>query len=136
MGTTNHAIVFGAAGLLGWSVVNQLLSNYPEAGTFAKVTAVINRPVAEKDMYWPGETSGRPELQIVSGVDLLQGTGENLANVLREKVRDVGGITHAFYFGKIPSTIIELYGANITGLPQCFRLLTKIRCRNATQTVA
>ncbi|KAK5995921.1 Short chain dehydrogenase sirQ-like protein [Cladobotryum mycophilum] len=95
---SNHAIVFGASGLLGWSVVNQLLSEYPHTGTFSKVTAVFNRPVPEKDLYWPKASSGRPELQIVSGVNLLEGTGEDLASDLKGKMRDAVGITHAFYF--------------------------------------
>lgn len=39
-----HALVFGASGLAGWGVVDQLLENYPAEGTFSKVTALVNRP--------------------------------------------------------------------------------------------
>lgn len=95
----NHAIVFGAAGLLGWSVVNQLLSGYPRPGAFSKVTAVVHRPIAEADLCLPEPCPQRPELQIVSGIDLLHGSGEALARQLAEKVPDAGRITHVFYFG-------------------------------------
>ncbi|CEL11802.1 hypothetical protein ASPCAL14898 [Aspergillus calidoustus] len=92
-----HAIVFGAAGLLGWATVNQLLSGYPASSPFTKVTAVLNRHVSKDDLHWPSSPE-TPLLQIVSGVDLLQGTGEELAQQLQEKVPGVVGITHVFYF--------------------------------------
>ncbi|KND91800.1 hypothetical protein TOPH_03463 [Tolypocladium ophioglossoides CBS 100239] len=94
----NHAIVFGAAGLLGWSVVNQLLSNYPSADSFSQVTAVINRPVSEPDLHLPKPSPERPGFQVVSGVNLLQGTGDDLAGQLKDKVPSAEKITHVFYF--------------------------------------
>jgi nucleoside-diphosphate-sugar epimerase len=99
-----HAIVFGAAGLLGWATVNQLLSGYPASSPFTKVTAVLNRQVFKDDLHWPSSPES-PLLQIVSGVDLLQGTGEELAQQLQEKVPGVAGITHVFYFGTSPSSL-------------------------------
>ncbi|KAL2788160.1 hypothetical protein BJX66DRAFT_309448 [Aspergillus keveii] len=97
----NHALVFGAAGLLGWATVNQLLSGYPSAAPFTKVTAVLNRPVAKDDLHLPSGPNS-PDLQIVSGIDLLQGTGEDLARQLQEKVPGVEGVTHVFYFVFVP----------------------------------
>jgi nucleoside-diphosphate-sugar epimerase len=96
---SNRAIVFGAAGLLGWSAVNQLLSGYPTSRSFSRVTAVLNRSVPEAELHWPSEEPDRPQLQIVSGIDLLQGTGDDLAKQLKEKVEGVEQITHVFYFG-------------------------------------
>lgn len=96
---SNHAVVFGAAGLLGWSVVNQLLSNYPRAGSFSQVTAVVNRPVSEPDLHLPEASPERPGFQVVSGVNLLLGTGDDLVRQLKDKVPDVDEITHVFYFG-------------------------------------
>ncbi|EAW20652.1 uncharacterized protein NFIA_030850 [Aspergillus fischeri NRRL 181] len=95
---SNHAIVFGAAGLLGWSAVNQLLSGYPTSRSFSRVTAVLNRSLPEAELHWPSEGPDRPQLQIVSGMDLLQGTGDDLAKQLKEKVDGVEQITHVFYF--------------------------------------
>ncbi|KAL4978965.1 hypothetical protein BDW66DRAFT_164182 [Aspergillus desertorum] len=92
-----HAIVFGAAGLLGWATVNQLLSGYPASSPFTKVTAVLNRRVSEEDLHWPSGPSS-PSLQIAVGIDLQQGTGEVLARQLQEKVCGIEGVTHVFYF--------------------------------------
>ncbi|KAF9878726.1 hypothetical protein CkaCkLH20_03626 [Colletotrichum karsti] len=98
MSTRKHAIVFGAAGLVGWATVEQLLSNYPSEGSFDKVTAVINRPLEESEFYWPIESSKRPDLQIVSGVNLLNGTADDLSKELRESVIGIEDVTHVFYF--------------------------------------
>lgn len=97
----NHAIVFGAAGLLGWSVLNQLTSNYPQPGTFSRVTAVVNRPISEEDLNLSSkgtQDSTKPEIQIVSGINLRNGTGEALAHQLQTSVSDAETITHVFYF--------------------------------------
>lgn len=84
---------------MGWSVVNQLLSGYPPAAPFSKVTAVVNRPVSEADLCLPETCPQRPELQLVSGIDLLEGSGDALALRLADRVPDAGRITHVFYFG-------------------------------------
>ncbi|KAL4906790.1 hypothetical protein BDW74DRAFT_176400 [Aspergillus multicolor] len=94
MASNNHAIVFGAAGLLGWATLNQLLA---PSSPFSRITAVLNRPVSESDLHLPSGPD-RPTLEIVSGVNLLRGTADNLANQLREKVKDAASITHVFYF--------------------------------------
>lgn len=96
---SNHAIVFGASGLIGWSAVNQLLSGYPSTGTFSKVTAVTNRTVPESELYWSPPSSDRPRLQVVSGINLLDETAAPLAEQLRERVAEAEQITHVFYFG-------------------------------------
>ena len=98
MATGSHAIVFGAAGLLGWAVVDQLLSSYPSSNPFARVTAILNRPVSESDLCLPSDPN-RPSLEIVTGVNLLQATKDDLAKQLKEKVPFAEEITHVFYFG-------------------------------------
>ncbi|RJE17825.1 hypothetical protein PHISCL_09835 [Aspergillus sclerotialis] len=97
MATESHAIVFGAAGLLGWATLNQLLSGYPSSGPFSRVTAVLNRPVSESDLCLPSGPN-RPSLEIVSGINLLHATGDDLTKQLRKKVPVAEGITHVFYF--------------------------------------
>ncbi|KAJ5786358.1 uncharacterized protein N7503_011570 [Penicillium pulvis] len=97
MGESNHAIVFGASGLIGWALVNQLLSPYPSAGTFYKVTAITNRPIILSESHWPEPGSNRPDLQLVSGIDLRHGDGPTLAETLKRAVRDVESITHIYY---------------------------------------
>ncbi|KAL4917433.1 hypothetical protein BDW62DRAFT_184033 [Aspergillus aurantiobrunneus] len=97
MATESHAIVFGAAGLLGWATLNQLLSGYPSSRPFSRVTAVLNRPVSESDLHLPSGPQ-RPKFEIVSGINLMQGTGNDLAKQIRENVTGAEGITHIFYF--------------------------------------
>lgn len=99
MASHNHALVFGASGLIGWGVVNELLSGYPTKKTFAKVTAAVNRPVAASEMHWPSPSPDRPDLQIATGVDLRHGSAEDLAAQLKQKVPGVETVTHVFYFG-------------------------------------
>ena len=98
--SANHALVFGASGLAGWAVVDQLLDNYPAEGTFSKVTALVNRPLSLASSHWPSPSPSRPSLDLVSGVNLLaDGTIEELSETLKEKVQDIANVTHAFYFG-------------------------------------
>ncbi|KAF7984319.1 hypothetical protein HWV62_15307 [Athelia sp. TMB] len=91
-----HAIVFGASGLAGWGVVDQLLSNYPSTGTFSKVTALVNRPMSVEDSFWP--IPATPALQLVSGADFAKGSVEEFTDWMRSNVADVGSVTHAFHF--------------------------------------
>ncbi|PHH70398.1 hypothetical protein CDD80_6044 [Ophiocordyceps camponoti-rufipedis] len=91
MTDSNHALVFGATGLLGWAVTEQLLSGYPQPGAFSTVTAVVRRP--ETDLGLP---SGGPAFRLVGGVDLL-GSGADLTARLRD-VPDVERTTHVFYY--------------------------------------
>ena len=97
--TGAHALVFGASGLAGWGVVDQLLSNYPAQGTFSQVTALVNRPFSLADSYWPDPLPSRPKLQLVPHVDLLKGSVKDLTAFLECEVADIGNITHAYYFG-------------------------------------
>ncbi|TFK47055.1 hypothetical protein OE88DRAFT_1739080 [Heliocybe sulcata] len=94
----HHALVLGASGLAGWAVVDELLSNYPSEGTFAKVTALVNRPLKAEDTYWPLPSADRPKLQLVDGVDLTRETPEEFAKVLLGKGVDMGSVTHVYYF--------------------------------------
>ncbi|KAL8693587.1 MAG: hypothetical protein Q9218_001629 [Villophora microphyllina] len=95
---SKHALVFGASGNIGWGVVDQLLSNYPAPGTFSEVTALVNRPLELKDSFWPTDQTIGPKLQLVSGVNLVEGTVESVAELLRTNVKDIENVTHVFYF--------------------------------------
>ncbi|KAF2190411.1 hypothetical protein K469DRAFT_721261 [Zopfia rhizophila CBS 207.26] len=97
MAQSNHALVIGSSGLIGWAVVNQLLQPYPSPSAFTKVTALVNRPLKLEDAFWPEPAEGRPKLNLVSGVNLLSSDDE-FSKLLEEKVADVGNITHVFYF--------------------------------------
>ncbi|KAL5002444.1 hypothetical protein BDV10DRAFT_181649 [Aspergillus recurvatus] len=94
MASGNHAIVFGAAGLLGWATLHQLLST---SNPFTRIIAVLNRPVSESGLHLPLGPN-RPPLEIVYGINLLQGMADDLAKQLRTKVTNAERITHVFYF--------------------------------------
>lgn len=131
----SHAIVFGAAGLLGWATLNQLLAGYPSFKPFSRVTAVLNRPVSEPDLHLPAGPN-RPPLEIVSEINLLQGSSDELATQLREKVINVETITHVFYFGIAFPVSTKLYkkpGFSNT-LFQSSHHSTTTTSKNATRT--
>nr|CAD70323.1 conserved hypothetical protein [Neurospora crassa] len=94
--SSKHAIVFGASGLIGWAIVNQLLRGYPRHGTFSNITAVTNRPLDTSESLWPTD-SDQPDLQLVSGIDLHKGDGATLAESLKQAVKDVESVTHIYY---------------------------------------
>ncbi|KAJ5595697.1 hypothetical protein N7450_002155 [Penicillium hetheringtonii] len=95
--SSEHAIVYGASSVVGWSIVDQILKRYPENSTFSKVTAITNRPLDLSNSYWPTPDTHRPKLQLVSGFDLRDEEGPALAASLKEKVNDVEGITTIYY---------------------------------------
>ena len=104
MGSTgsppNHALVFGATGIQGWAVINQLLEGYPSPNAFSRVTALANRPPTE-NLLWPNSD----KLQIVSGINLLnEGGQEALNEQLRKQVPEVKSVTHVFFFGQTQSS--------------------------------
>jgi hypothetical protein len=86
----------GASGITGWAIVNQILKGYPTPDTFASVTALANRPLSADVAQWPDS----PKLQIVSGIDLLTSKGQDgLEAEMKEKIKNVGTITHVYFFG-------------------------------------
>lgn len=97
----HHALVFGASGILGWAVVNEILNNYPKRGTYSKVTALTNRPLTRDVSLWPEPGADVPELSIVSGVDLTQGTVDDMEETFIRRVPDIDSVTHIYYFGKL-----------------------------------
>lgn len=88
------ALIFGASGVTGWAFVNEILNDYPEKGIWKKVHALTNRPLKQTDSLWPADS----RLNIVSGVDLLRGSQDDLENALR-KVDGIEGVTHVYYLG-------------------------------------
>lgn len=95
-----HALVFGASGLIGWALVDELLKGYPRDNRFSKVTALVNRPLRIENSYWPTPDSSRPDLQLLSGINLASGTVEEFTEMLREQVAGIETVTHVYYFGE------------------------------------
>jgi nucleoside-diphosphate-sugar epimerase len=93
----NHALVVGASGVIGWSIVNQLLQPYPSPSPFGRITAFVNRPMELKDSFWPEHTLDRPELRLVTGIDLFC-SDEEFEGIIKE-IPNVESISHVYYFG-------------------------------------
>lgn len=97
-----HALVFGASGVSGWAVIDQLLKGYPTDERWDKVTALTNRPLSLEVSIWPKKDS----LQIVSSINLLEGSAEDLMSVMKKRIPDVDNVTHIFYYGQCEDTPI------------------------------
>lgn len=91
------ALIFGASGVTGWSFVNEILNDYPKTGIWGKVHALTNRPLAPEDTLWPKDE----RLNIVSGIDLLQGSQQDLTKEL-STIEGVQNVTHVYYLGESP----------------------------------
>ncbi|PGH26440.1 hypothetical protein AJ80_01938 [Polytolypa hystricis UAMH7299] len=88
------ALIFGASGVSGWAFVNEILNDYPKKGVWNKVYALTNRPLTQEDSEWPKDE----RLSIVSGIDLLQGSQDDLEAVMKEKIGGgISKITHVYY---------------------------------------
>ncbi|KAJ5937120.1 hypothetical protein N7466_003570 [Penicillium verhagenii] len=91
--TGKHAVVFGCSGINGWALVNQLLSGYPSAESFSKVTAIANRPFTAEDAKWPQND----RLQIITGIDLLGKDDVSLVKAFAEKGNSIETVSHVYY---------------------------------------
>ena len=93
-----HALVLGASGLAGWVIVDQILSEYSARGTFAKVTALVNRPLSMLKSCWLNESPSKRSLYLFDGINLMGKGVEDFTTLLRSKIKDVANVTHTFYF--------------------------------------
>ena len=92
----DHALIFGASGITGWAITNQILNGYPSPNAFAKVTALTNRPLKMEETLWPQSN----KLQLVSGIDLMNTGGQTaLEAEMKSKIEDIETVTQVFFFG-------------------------------------
>lgn len=102
----DHALTFGASGITGWAITNQILLGYPKPDTFSKVTALTNRPLSREESLWPESD----KLQLVSGIDLMNTGGQKaLEDEMKSKIKDIDTVTQVFFFGmKFAPALLEL----------------------------
>ncbi|PVH95798.1 hypothetical protein DM02DRAFT_600166 [Periconia macrospinosa] len=100
---SKSALVFGASGVTGWSFVNEFLNDYPKPGIWKRIHGLTNRPLPQQQSQWPND----PRLNIVSGIDLLKGSQEDLEAELKQKIPDVTDVTHVYYLAYQASTDVE-----------------------------
>lgn len=94
---SKSALIFGASGVTGWAFVNEILNDYPKEEIWDKVYALTNRPLNQSDSLWPNDE----RLTIVSGIDLLKGSQEDLEDAL-QKIEGIEKVTHMYYLGSFP----------------------------------
>jgi hypothetical protein len=93
----NHALIFGASGISGWAITNQLLKGYPTPESFSQVTALTNRPLSAEATLWPQSE----KLQMHSGIDLNTDKGQQgLEQELKSKIKGIENVSHVFFFGR------------------------------------
>lgn len=97
LSTENHALVFGASGITGWAIVNAILNDYPSPEAFGRVTALANRPLPLDAAQWPVSA----KLEVVSGLDLLQGEQATLEGEMKHRIPGVETVTHVYFFAYI-----------------------------------
>jgi hypothetical protein len=105
--TTYRALVFGASGITGWSIVQEALT-YPTPTTFDKVIGLTNRPLTKVEALLPEDE----RLVLYSGVDLSSGLYAVQASL--SQIEGIGGVTHVYFGGKLTKLmcyIIHVYSS-------------------------
>jgi hypothetical protein len=89
-----HALIFGASGISGWSLLNQTRV-YPSPTSFARITGTTNRPLSLEQAQLPKDD----RVKLVHGIDLTKPVDEVVLS-LKDKIPDVHTVTHVFFTGK------------------------------------
>jgi len=100
---SKSALVFGASGVTGWSFINEILQDYPKPNTWKRAHALTNRPLSEEQSQWPNDS----RLNIVSGIDLLAGSQQDLETELQSKIPDINEVTHVYYLAYKACTDVQ-----------------------------
>lgn len=92
-----HALILGASGISGWSLLNQT-RNYPSSTAFARITGTTNRPFTLQQAQLPEDS----RIKIASGIDFTKSVDE-VVGLLKKKVFDINTVTHVFFTGRLVS---------------------------------
>ena len=88
-----HALIFGASGISGWSLLNQARI-YPSPMAFTRITGTTNRPTSIDQLHIPQDN----RIQLASGIDLTKSVDEVVA-ALKAKVPHIDTVSHVFFTG-------------------------------------
>ncbi|KAJ4346138.1 hypothetical protein N0V95_005691 [Ascochyta clinopodiicola] len=117
----SHALVFGASGISGWALLNEL-TQYPTPTSFARITGLSNRPLTLEEAYLPQDS----RLNLVNGVDLTKSVPE-VVQMLTEKVDEARTISHVFFTAYIQTDDFEsLKKVNTALLDTAIRAIEKV----------
>ncbi|KAK7217309.1 hypothetical protein V2G26_005312 [Clonostachys chloroleuca] len=78
-----HALIFGASGISGWSLLNQTRV-YPSETAFKRITGTTNRPLALNQALIAEDE----KIKLISGIDLRAGVEEVVAK-LQNQIPDI-----------------------------------------------
>ncbi|KAF6814858.1 sirq protein [Colletotrichum sojae] len=91
--SSKSAVVFGASGVSGWAFVSEILGGYPSTVTWSRVHALFNRPIPRDETAWPDDE----RLNVMSGIDLLNSSVEEISAAMRSQAPDIANVTHAYF---------------------------------------
>lgn len=97
------ALIFGASGISGWAVTNNLFS-YPTPSTFSRVIGLTNRPMDLSGSQLPKNDS---RLEIYSGINLREDI-QMVKEQMRSKISNLQDITHVYYCGKYCNLSLDM----------------------------
>jgi len=89
-----NALVFGASGITGWSLVQEALK-YPTPTTFDKVIGLTNRPLKKKEALLPDDE----RLCLYSGIDLSAGV--DVVEAGMKRIQGIEEVTHVYFGGML-----------------------------------
>ncbi|KAK1458594.1 SirQ [Colletotrichum cuscutae] len=102
------ALVFGASGISGWAVTNNLFI-YPTASTFCRIIGLTNRPMDLSGSQLP---KNDPRLEIYSGINLREDI-ETVKEQMKIKIPNMQDITHVYYCA-YSVDVMEIRNINVT----------------------
>ncbi|KAK1718923.1 hypothetical protein BDP67DRAFT_393633 [Colletotrichum lupini] len=108
------ALVFGANGISGWAVTNNLFI-YPTASTFCRIIGLTNRPMDLSGSQLP---KNDPRLEIYSGINLREDI-ETIKEQMKIKIPNMQDITHVYYCAYSNATaysvdVMKIRNINVT----------------------
>ncbi|KAH7317445.1 hypothetical protein BKA65DRAFT_515929 [Rhexocercosporidium sp. MPI-PUGE-AT-0058] len=117
----SHALILGASGISGWSILNQI-QEYPTKTTFSRITGTTNRPFSLQQ----ARISPDPRINLVSGIDFTKSVPE-VVKLLREKLPDVDTVSHVFFTAYIATSNFEsLRKVNTSLLETAIRAIEEV----------
>jgi hypothetical protein len=90
----HRALVFGASGITGWSLIQEALT-YPTPTTFDRVIGLTNRPLTKGEALLPDDE----RLSLYSGINLS--TGVDAVEAALKRISGIEGVTHVYFGGKL-----------------------------------
>ncbi|CAG8934657.1 unnamed protein product [Penicillium salamii] len=116
-----HALVFGASGISGYSLLNQLCQ-YPTPTSWQRISGTTNRPFDLAQSGLPKDT----RLRVYSGIDLTCSV-DTIVQSLKEKIENVETVTHVFFTAYIAKeTRAELKRVNTQMLENSIKALDRL----------